>query len=102
LEPALALQLTGAHQQHRVTVDDVPPVIDEDRAVAVPIKGDSHLTVVRHDGLGQLLGVRRSTIQIDITTVGLVREYDRIESETGEERRRHGSGGAIRAVEGEL
>ena len=42
LQPPFALQLAAAHQQHRVAVDDVAAVIDEDRAIAVAVERDAH------------------------------------------------------------
>ena len=42
LQPPFALQLPAAHQQHGVAVDDLPAMIDEDRAVAVAVERDAH------------------------------------------------------------
>ena len=48
LQPALPLQLPGAHQQHRVAVDDAPSVIDEDGAVAVAVERDPQIAAALH------------------------------------------------------
>ena len=56
LQAPLALQLPGAHQQHRVAVDDLPAMVDEDRAVAVAVKRDAQSHIQRlDDGLRQTL-----------------------------------------------
>ena len=51
LQPALALQLAAAHQQHGVAVDDPAALVDEDRAIAVAVERHAHRAAARHDGL---------------------------------------------------
>ena len=41
-----ALQLTAAHQQHGVAVDDRPAVIDENRAIAVAVERDAQVRLL--------------------------------------------------------
>ena len=41
-QPAFALQLAPAHQQHGVAVDDPAAMVDEDRAVAVAVERHAH------------------------------------------------------------
>ena len=62
------LHLPGAHQQHRVAVDDRPVRVDEDRAVAIAVERDTDRAVPR-DHAGERLGMRRSTIEVDVPTV---------------------------------
>ena len=45
----VGLQVPGAHQHHRVAVDDAAAVIDEDRAVAVAVERDAEPAAVARD-----------------------------------------------------
>ena len=49
LQPPLALQLPAAHQQHRVAVDDLAAMVDEDRAIAVAVERHAHLAAALDD-----------------------------------------------------
>ena len=62
LQPAFALQLARAHQQHGVAVDDLAAVVDEDRAIAVAVERDAQLAAALDDGPREPLGMRRSAV----------------------------------------
>src|SRR5262249_58981550 len=66
LETALALQLTAAHQQHGVAVDDLSRVIDEDRAVAVAVERHTHATSLLDDRSSEQLGMGGAALQVDV------------------------------------
>ena len=98
-QPPFPLQLAAAHQQHRIAVDDVAAVIDENRAVAVAVEGDAHGAAARHHRLGQLLGMGRTAGEVDVAAVGPVADHDRLEAEAVEQLRRDGRGRAVGAVD---
>ena len=53
-EPLPFLVVDAEHQQHRVAVDDVSAVVDEDRAIAVAIERDAEPAAGRDDFAGEL------------------------------------------------
>ena len=55
-EPALALQMACAHQQHGIAVHDTSEMIHEDGAVTVAVERDAKLRTRAHHGGGQPSG----------------------------------------------
>ena len=81
LQPALALQLTAAHQQHRVAVDDAPAVIDEDRAVAVAVERHAQLAAALDDRLARAApGCVDPQSRLMLRPSGAIADDDRLEA----------------------
>ena len=102
LQPPFGLQLPAAHQQHGVAVDDLPAVIDEDRAIAVAVERHAHLAAALDHRPRQQLGMRRPALQVDVAAVGLIADHLDVEAHAAEQRRRHRRRRAVRAVDGQL
>ncbi len=100
-QPAFALKLPRAHQQHGVAVDDRTAMVHENRPIAVAVERDAHLTAPIHDRFRKTLGVRRPTLQVDVASVGLVRNDDRVEPQSGQQLGGNDRRRAVRAVDGE-
>src|SRR5204862_3829020 len=98
-EPALALELTRAQEQHGVAVHDAAVAVDEDRAVAVAIERDAELAAALDDGARQPLWMRGPAMQVDVAAVWPIGDDDGLEPEPGEETRRHGRRRAVGAVD---
>ena len=58
----VALQLTAAHQEHRVAVHHGAGVIHEDRAIAVAVERDAQGAAARDDGLREPLQIGRAHV----------------------------------------
>src|SRR5207248_2245981 len=85
--------------QHSVAIHQPSAVIGEDRAIAVAIKGDSHLRARRADELGEPLGMCRAAIQVDVAAIWFVRDDDRFQPETPEQLRRDSAGRPVRTID---
>ena len=99
LQTPLGLQLAPAHQQHVVAVHETAAMIDEDRAIPVPVERHSHLTAGIDDGFGEPLGMRGPAPQVDVPPIGPVADDDRLDAELLEQRRRHSGRRAVGAIE---
>ena len=101
-QPSFALKLPRAHQQDGVAVDHVATVVHEDRTVAVAIERHAHVTPAFDNGARKPLGMRRSTILVDISSIGLIADDEGVDAQTREELGRYYRRGAIRTIDGEL
>ena len=98
-QASFALQLSAAHQQHRVAVDDLTAMVDEDRAIAVAVERDAHLAAALRHRAREPLRMRRSAAEIDVAAVRFVADDDRLDAEAREQPRRHRRRRAVRAVD---
>ena len=99
LETAARPHVLRAHEQHGVAVDELPFVIDQDRAIAVAVERDAEAEAVVPHEFGERFRMRRSAMQVDVASVGLVADHGDVEAELAEQTRRDGRRGAVRAVE---
>ena len=96
------LQIDGAHQQHGVAVDDLAPVIHEQRAIAVAIKGNTKPGLGRDDGPGQPVEMRRTAVEIDVPAVRRRPDGVHVEAQLFEQTRRDRNGRTVGTVDDDL
>jgi hypothetical protein len=89
LEPPFCLHLLRTHQHHRVAVDDTSAGIDEDRAIAIAVIGDPHLTPAVDHRACEQLGRGGAASEIDVAAVRRAADAGRVVAELPEQRRRH-------------
>ena len=72
------LEVEAEQEQHRVAVDDVAAMIDEDRAIAVAVERDAEPAAGGDDLAREPRRVRRAAREIDVAAVGLIRRAARL------------------------
>ena len=72
----LDAEVKGEHRDDRVSVDDLPALVDREHPVAVAVECHAEVAAFAADGLLQQPEVGRAAADVDVRPVGLVSDRD--------------------------
>src|SRR5262245_6691396 len=101
LQPAFALHLPAAHQEHGVAIHDASLMIDKDSAVAVAVERHTHLAAAFDDRSRKPFRMGGTAIEVDVSAIRTIADEPRRQPETLEQPPRNRRCRAVRAVNGD-